>query len=331
MNAHNQEPVDAVIPWVDGAEPAHKARLDAYLKSLGGERPQTAAPTRFHNAGELDYCVSSLLRFAPWIRTIHIVTDSQTPAFMKKLENTPFAGRIKIVEHKAIFTGFEKYLPTFNSSSILSVLWRIPDLAENFLFLNDDFIIIRPVSSEDFFRADKVVLRGKWHLFSDATFIRCFLKTIRERLKGKKKGFGYIAAQELSAKLLEFKKHYFQVTHNPHPMHKSLQQNYFGKNPDVLESNVSFRLRAPEQFIIEALSAHLSIKENRAVFDNQLKALMLKPASNSATRLKKKMTQADDDENIAFVCVQSLEMGNRAAQEEIIRWLDKRVGLSWIV
>jgi hypothetical protein len=326
-------PIDAVIPWVDGSDPAHKSRLDAYLQSTNQRPSGDASPTRFHNAGELDYCIAALLRFAPWIRTIYIVTDDQTPPLIQKLKNTPFAAKIQIVDHKTIFSGFEQHLPTFNSSSILSVLWRIPNLSEHFLFLNDDFIIVRPVLPENFFtpETDKVVLRGKWRSFRDATFYKRALLALRETaarlfFPKKPKRAGYVAAQELSAKLLGFYEKFFLLTHNPHAMRRSAQERFFNAHPEILAHNVSFRLRSPEQFIIEALSAHIDIKENAAVFSDKLQTLMLKPGSQSLRRLKKKLDAADRDPDLAFVCVQSLETGSREAQTLLTHWLDTCVG-----
>src|SRR5437868_13546377 len=82
---------------------------------------------------------------------------------MHWIAQTPFADKIKLVDHKDIFVGNEHCLPTFNTRSITSLLWKIPDLADQFIFLNDDFIVVRPVQPEDFFRESKMVLRGSWH------------------------------------------------------------------------------------------------------------------------------------------------------------------------
>ncbi|MCB1579184.1 MAG: Stealth CR1 domain-containing protein, partial [Xanthomonadales bacterium] len=42
--------IDAVITWVDGADPAHRQRLDAYLTGIGQSRPPSAERTRFNDA-----------------------------------------------------------------------------------------------------------------------------------------------------------------------------------------------------------------------------------------------------------------------------------------
>ena len=51
-----------------------------------------------------------------------------------------------VVDHREVFAGYEQFLPTFSSRAIESMLWRIPDLSERFLYLNDDFMLLRPVT-----------------------------------------------------------------------------------------------------------------------------------------------------------------------------------------
>src|SRR5690606_23049320 len=147
---------------VDGADPAHRARLDAYLAGLPGRRPPAAHSTRFSDIGEIDYCVASILRYAPWLQRIHIVSDAQTPRIVEQLRGTPYADRVRVVDHREIFAGFEQHLPTFNSRSIISLLWRIPGLSDDFVYFNDDMLLLREVAPADFFRDGRIVLRGEW-------------------------------------------------------------------------------------------------------------------------------------------------------------------------
>jgi hypothetical protein len=320
--------IDAVITWVDGSDPEHAKKLHAYLASLGGVRPRAANPVRFHDSGELDYCVTSLLRFAPWLRTIYIVTDNQMPAIVERLKGTEYEGRVVIVDHKTIFAGFEQYLPTFNSSSILAVLWRIPGLAERFIFLNDDFALIQPVKPEDFFQGNRVVLRGNWRSFTDDGMrkrIQRWLRKLFNRDVPEAQRAGYLAGQELSARAVGFNKKYFQIPHNPHAWRVSTFKRFFDENPNLLEFSVKFRLRSTEQFIVEGLSAHLELKSNNAVIDNKLKTLQLKPADQAFIRIKRKVEEADKDDKTAFVCVQSVEKAPEQIQKFVFDWLDKRV------
>jgi MFS family permease len=59
------------------------------------------------------------------------------------------------------------------------MLWRIPDLAEDFLYVNDDFAIVQPVQPTDFFRDGRVVLRGRWKPKSAHQPLRRALEAVR--------------------------------------------------------------------------------------------------------------------------------------------------------
>ena len=45
-------------------------------------------------------------------------------------------------------------LPTFSSPAIESNIHRIPGLSENFVYLNDDILLLQPVSKEMFYSDD---------------------------------------------------------------------------------------------------------------------------------------------------------------------------------
>jgi len=47
-------------------------------------------------------------------------------------------------------------LPTFNSHAIEGALYRIPDLSENYLYLNDDFLLMSRQAPGHYFDADAV-------------------------------------------------------------------------------------------------------------------------------------------------------------------------------
>ncbi|MER6366352.1 Stealth CR1 domain-containing protein [Kitasatospora sp. NPDC001527] len=151
-------PIDAVITWVDDADPAWQERRAAARARLA----HTAAPIaeedgvaesgiagdadqRFRNRDELRYCLRALAAHAPWIRRIHLVTDDQTPHWL----DTAHPG-LTVVPHRTLFAGTDAG-PVFNSHAIETRLHLVPDLAEHFLYLNDDVFLGRPLVPEDFF------------------------------------------------------------------------------------------------------------------------------------------------------------------------------------
>lgn len=318
--------IDAVITWVDGDDPAHRQRLAEYLQRRGGAAPPAARPTRFNDAGELEYCVASILRFAPWLRTLHIVTAGQTPALMQRLQATPYADRIRVVDHRELFAGFEQHLPTFNSRAIISALWRMNGLAEEFVYFNDDFMLLRDVQPADFFRDGRVVLRGAWRLQSAHRWSRRIAQWWKRRRDGAIDRAGNHDAQELSARLAGFERRYYRLFHNPYPMRRSTLSAFFDAHPELLDSNLSHRLRSSAQFKAESVATHLELAHQEAIVDNRLRMVQLKPRAQSGRRLRGKMQQADNDPSVAFACVQSLELAPEALRAEILEWLDHRVG-----
>ncbi|MEU8139981.1 stealth family protein, partial [Streptodolium elevatio] len=144
-------PVDAVYTWVDGNDPAWRARRDKALADAGGSTAlngQAANDARYTSRDELRYSLRSIDMYAPWIRTVYLVTDRQTPAWLDT--DHP---RVKIVDHRDIFTDPDA-LPTFNSHAIESQLHHIDGLAEHFLYFNDDVFLGRPVTPATFFHAN---------------------------------------------------------------------------------------------------------------------------------------------------------------------------------
>lgn len=326
----SEQPIDAVITWVDGKDPGHAQRLAQYLAQAGlaASPPATAAATRFDDAGELEWCVASILRFAPWIGTIHIVADRQTPALIGRLQGTPFAERVRVVDHGEIFAGFEQCLPTFNSRAIITALWRIPQLAEQFIYFNDDFVLLRPVAPTDFFRGDRVVLRGRWQPQSAQRPLRSALMALRHALgpDPAQTRVRNLAAQQDSARLAGYLREYLRMYHTPFAMRRHTLQRFFAAHPDLLERNLGFRLRSPRQFKTEVLAAHLELAADQAVLDWDLRMIQLKPAEQWFPRLRGKLARADRDSRFAFACVQSLDLAPPRVRAHLTDWLNRRVG-----
>jgi hypothetical protein len=324
------DPIDAVITWVDGKDPAHARKRARLLGEDAGVRQAAADATRFGDCGEVAWCVASLLRFAPWIRRIHIVADDQQPAFLGRIAHTALAQRVCLVDHRELFAGYEQYLPTFSNRSIEAMLHRIPGLSARFLYLNDDFMLLQAVAPEDFFRGDAVVLRGRWRDgLARARWRRW--RAVASRLLGagapaRLARPGQHEAQQLSARLAGFPARYFQFPHCPAPLRRDTIARWFAANPAALERNISFRLRSAEQFLTVALANHLEIAQGNAIIDNRLGTLRLQPAKESGASLRKALARAGSDPALAFVCVQSLDEAGEAARALVFDFLEQRVG-----
>ena len=149
------EKIDAVITWVDGSEPNYQRKLKKYLKDNHTIRRQ------YLQANEVRFCIASIIKYAPFIRKVFIVTDNQTPD-LNSIKDFVSLDKVIMVDHKEVFKNFEKFLPTFNIRSIDAVLHRIEGLSEKFIYFNDDMFLIKKTKPEDWFVGDKAVLTGNW-------------------------------------------------------------------------------------------------------------------------------------------------------------------------
>ena len=138
--------IDFVYLWVDGSDPVWRAKKDVHI---GVDKTQSLVNCegRYADNDELKYSLRSLEKYAPWIRTIHIVTDNQVPKWLDT--SNP---KIHIVDHSEILP--QESLPCFNSALIEHFLWKIPGLSEHFLYGNDDMFLNKPATPASFFDAN---------------------------------------------------------------------------------------------------------------------------------------------------------------------------------
>jgi hypothetical protein len=163
-------PIDIVYTWVDGSDEEWQKSRQKFTPTQKNIPLDSLSECRWRDFDELRLSVESVEKFAPWIRTIFIISDFQRPYWFD--ENNP--GKIKFIDHPDLFQEFEEHLPTFNSHAIESHLHRIPDLAEHFIYSNDDTFLGNYVYPLDFFTAD-----GKFKVFVTETDMATE-KSIRE-------------------------------------------------------------------------------------------------------------------------------------------------------
>lgn len=144
-------PIDVVFTWVEDKDPVWQAKYrTANNQVTTPPGLYSTDSARFSNHNELYYSVHSVEKFMPWVQTIYIVTDAQSPPWLSE-QNHP---KIKIIDHTEIID--KQYLPTFNSHVIEANLHKIPNLSEHFIYFNDDVFVARPLKAEHFFRANGI-------------------------------------------------------------------------------------------------------------------------------------------------------------------------------
>lgn len=135
--------IDFVITWVDMEDPKWKADFAKYSGKIDNNRNEVSE-ARFRDYGFLKYWFRGVEKFAPWVRKIHFVTCGQKPSWLN-----PNHPKLAMVNHSDYIP--DEFLPVFNSSLIEIYLHKIPDLAEHFVYFNDDFFITAPLGEDRFF------------------------------------------------------------------------------------------------------------------------------------------------------------------------------------
>ena len=133
------EKIDAVITWVDGSEPNYKLKLEENLKN------KKIINRQYLQANEIDLCVASIIKFAPFIRKIFIVTDKQRPN-LKTVKHLVSLNKVEIIDHEEIFRDNLDCMPSFNIRSIDALLFKIKNLSDKFIYFNDDMFLIKETS-----------------------------------------------------------------------------------------------------------------------------------------------------------------------------------------
>lgn len=194
--------IDLVYLWVNGNDPQWLTKRNACIGKTE-EKSAVNCDGRYADNDELKYSLRSIDKYAPWLRRIFIVTDNQVPVWLDTSN-----ARVRIVDHKEIMP--DVCLPCFNSAVIEYFLYKIPGLAEHFIYANDDMFINKPVTPETFFGKDGLpIVRFNRRPFRKWTLL------FKEKVQGKRLS-NYVQTIRNSAELVEKKygKYYGGKTHH---------------------------------------------------------------------------------------------------------------------
>lgn len=136
------ENIDFVITWVDDSDIKWQEKRKKYAPKDSFQSDGREA--RFRDLGTLKFVLRSIDLYAPWVHKVFLITEGHLPEWLNKESN-----KLVIVKHDEFIP--EKYLPTFNSNTIELNLHRIKSLSENFVLFNDDMLLNREMTPDDFF------------------------------------------------------------------------------------------------------------------------------------------------------------------------------------
>lgn len=258
---HISEKIDIVYLWVDGNDPLWRNKRQTSLMRLDAENRNSIAKYgnvegRFRDNDELRYSLRALERYFPDCGHVYIITDGQTPVWLKSSE------RISIIDHKDLIP--QALLPTFDSANIESYIHRIPKLSEQYFYLNDDVFFGKPVDLKNWFKDDGILVG--WS--DDLPITQQALQPDATALEN---------ACRLSIKWLEanadiqmpYAHTYRTFAHSPRPMLKSMLQKLETEAADLFELVRSTVFRAWDKpTIVSDFVLRWALANNRASLRN---------------------------------------------------------------
>jgi hypothetical protein len=147
--------MDVVITYVNTNDIAWRNKYELYYDDYDSKRHS--------DNGEVIFNLKLLQKNLSWIRNIFIVTDDQQ--FDISFLNKKFRKKIRFIYHKELIP--RHILPVFNSMIIEMFLWNIPGLSTNFIYLNDDVFIGRPLHKSDFVTKDNKIIQFTKYLYNN--------------------------------------------------------------------------------------------------------------------------------------------------------------------
>lgn len=309
--------VDIVIAWVDGNDVELKKKRHKYL--TGEDASDAISDTRFASNNEIYYNIASILKYVPFSGHIYIVTDNQRPEFIDQFVQQGFcaADKIRIVDHREIFRGFEQYLPTFNTRSIESLLWNIDGLSDYFIYLNDDFFFNAEAKITDFLEDNHLVVYGHWQR-NLALKLKLKYRQFLSRQFNQPVQPKHMIAQMLSADILGMNQ-FFEIHHYPHIVDRKILSEYLRSQAKRLDTQIKFKFRSIEQINPITLMNHLKIQNNQAILKPDIELAYLKNEQSVDGFVK--AVKAPD---ILYGCIQSLDQLNAVATEKVVAAMNEK-------
>lgn len=323
------DPIDFVVTWVDGCDPAWRAER---ARCLNIQDDFDSDACRYRDWDLLRYMFRAFEKYTPWVNRIHFVTWGHLPPWLNA--DHP---RLRIVSHRDYIS--EEYLPTFSSRPVILNAHRIPGLAERFVLFNDDMFVIRPVAPECFFKkglpADYAIFYPFTMSHSGATFaanVANNMTEINARFKKvdvlRRNFFKYFSPQYGSALRFTLCALAFPSivgywkSHFPQPYLKSTFEKVWEKAYAVLDRTCRNKVRSPSD-VNEWLMRYWQLAEGSFTPSNHRNRLLFNLNARNAERAVQVIRSQTHDliclnDNEALGDISEIQMKVSEAFEQIL-------------
>lgn len=312
--------VDVVVTWVDSGNSLFILERDRYIS---GKNNSIRLPESKNTFIEINECVRLIFKNLKFIRNLIVVTcrpQTLPNAVFSQMSNTQ-RKKIRVIHHDQFIP--KKYLPTFNSNCIEMFIHLLPGLSENFIYMNDDFYILKKRKLNDFFVTSKknnsIIPRYncmkknfmlnslKYRLIQEITMLPfinnthtyCLLKNIYEYMN-------------MSNSI-----NMYEITHAPVPLTKTIMDSMFAKHIygfDKIWDKCRFRCK--DDYMPILITLHNSIMFGDAVLETKNKLKTCEVEKISQKNITHKL-QYD------FLSINSLDIESETEIQDFFKLLNQ--------
>lgn len=303
--------VDAVILWVDGADPKHGQKLNYYksINEIDNLRKDAVDDTRFFELNEVYYCIKSVRKYAKWISTIYLITDQQKPSWLTS--NVAKKLKVKVVDHSEVFRDDQDLLPVFNSTSIECYIQNIKGLSDNFIYLNDDFFFIKKTNKHEYID-DRLKIRGAYYFKGLQRILSLFPSQSKLDYSGLNSFRGGIGS---------YKGFFpFQRAHAPMVLNKVKLMSVFSDSER--RENSKFKFRSNEQVNPIDICFNKMLEDKTAKVGSKDWAY-ISPAQLKGRDINQELSIIQGKKYIKSLCIQDLMLLDAKTQKSILSFLEK--------
>lgn len=150
------QPIDLVIAYVNNKDQVWRDAFVEYCKKNNvREKIVEMLGSRYGGIDFLSYHLNLASKNMPWINKIYLLLSNK-----EQVNHSLLPKNCEVVYHKDFIPN--RYLPTFNSTTIEMFLWNIPNLSEHFIYANDDMLPTKPMKPSDFFDFESGKIKISW-------------------------------------------------------------------------------------------------------------------------------------------------------------------------
>lgn len=226
--------IDIVIPFYNDSDEKWRNVLYNYMAEEGSNDRQVTGEERYRDWENFKYWFRGVEENCKWVNKVFLIvaSKSQIPDWLDTTNP-----KLRIVLHEEYVP--KELLPTFNIMTIENYFCNINDLADNYVYCNDDYFFLNPTSAGMFFVDNLPVYKDTQ---SD----------IRKLDTSGEDGTFYSIlnnGMDLQLKTIGDKAHWYAIDHLPVSHKKDFEKEVIDKYyNEFIKANSTSRFRSKDNF-----------------------------------------------------------------------------------